>query len=202
MRSPSVTPPPARCKALRTHACGHARACGADANETRDCATRHRSHAPAYAQKGSCAHSPASQSASAAPGTHRPRPRAPLPLARALTQQTRNDEDGCVPLERSAPRLALAPDSPQFAARPSHAQAPDYVELGSDASIKRCPPSCRSRLRLLCPLSPIIFNGQRAVRNHELFYGDRRFSFEVKACIRCRPRRDLCSRFVSVERGD
>ena len=113
MRSPSVTPPPARCKALRTHACGHARACGADANETRDCATRLRSHAPAYAQKGSCAHSPASQSASAAPGTHRPRPRAPLPLARALRDPTDSERRGRVCATRAIcsppgarPRLA------------------------------------------------------------------------------------------------
>ena len=167
MRSPSVTPPPARCKALRTHACGHARACGADANETRDCATRHRSHAPAYAQKGSCAHSPASQSASAAPGTHRPRPRAPLPLARALRDPTDSERRGRV----CATRAICSPPG----ARPRLAAVCSTSESRAGSGLRRA----RTRVSnaVLLPVardcgcgvpSLRIFNGQRAVRNHEL----------------------------------
>ena len=175
MRSPSVTPPPARCKALRTHACGHARACGADANETRDCATRLRSHAPAYAQKGSCAHSPASQSASAAPGTHRPRPRAPLPLARALRDPTDSEGRGRVCATRAIcsppgarPRLAAVCSTSESRAGSGLL----YVELGSDASIQRCPPSSLAIAVVVSSLSDFLTDS--AVRNHELGPANRR----------------------------
>ena len=182
MRPQSVTLPGplTLCMALHTHACGQARARGPEPTRHASATAGHRPHAPACAQRDSCAHSQASQSASAAPGTRRLPPRASLLLA--CTLRDTNDSEG---RGRGATGSISSPPGARprlaFAASPSlrPAQALDHVEHGSDSNA-----SIHSAFAIAVWSQRLREKENRKKQSPRTVA---MHSFEVKACIRCRP---------------